>query len=156
MKNPKRRRFGYQSYENAPSQILNKKKIKKDRNGIAFLPHPHPRVCSATPPPPRERGTQSLVVCKSVGWRSEVGSKASNGDRRKRHGPARSQARTASTVIATRVRVLDCARTGDRGYGLLGKMTIWGETGARGELVRCMMRGEAGKALRIGMFRGRR
>jgi hypothetical protein len=27
---------------------------------------------------------QSLVVCESVGWRSEVSSKASDGDRRKR------------------------------------------------------------------------
>jgi hypothetical protein len=35
----------------------------------------------------RERtreGTQSLVVCESVGWRSEVGSEASDGDGRKR------------------------------------------------------------------------
>ncbi|KAE8076760.1 hypothetical protein FH972_015387 [Carpinus fangiana] len=35
----------------------------------------------------RERtreGTQSLVVCESVGWRSEVGSEVSGGDGRKR------------------------------------------------------------------------
>jgi hypothetical protein len=34
----------------------------------------------------RERtreGTQSLVACESIGWRSEVGSEASDGDGRK-------------------------------------------------------------------------
>ena len=139
--------------------LKKKKKFKRDRNGVVLVPFNDTPFFSApvfVPQPARERGIQSLVVCESVGWRSEVGSKASDRDRRKRHGPARSQARTASAVIATRVCVLDCARTGDRGYGLLGKMSIWGETGARGELVRRMMRGEAGEALRIGMFRGRR